>query len=69
MEAFARFLPADRDLPVTDHLSASLLALPMGSHVPPEVARRVAAAIRSAVPGATGVAGTSRVPASPGVAS
>jgi dTDP-4-amino-4,6-dideoxygalactose transaminase len=69
MDAFARFLPADRDLPVTDHLSASLLALPMGSHVPPEVARRVAAAIRSAVPGATGVAGTSRVPASPGVAS
>ena len=56
MEAFTRHLPAGRRLAVTDHLSATLLALPMGSHVPPEVARRIAAEIRAAVPGAAGAA-------------
>jgi dTDP-4-amino-4,6-dideoxygalactose transaminase len=52
MEAFRRYLAPGRRLAVTDHLSATLLALPMGSHVPPEVARRIAAEICAAVPGA-----------------
>jgi dTDP-4-amino-4,6-dideoxygalactose transaminase len=51
MGAFARFLPPGRRLPITDRLAATLLALPMGSHVTPEVARHVAAAIRAAMPG------------------
>ncbi len=36
-------------LPITEHLAESLVALPMGSHVTPAVAGRVAAEIRRAV--------------------
>ncbi|MFM7138187.1 MAG: DegT/DnrJ/EryC1/StrS family aminotransferase [Planctomycetota bacterium] len=43
MEAFQPF--AAGALPVTDALSASLLALPMGAHVSPPVAERVAAEV------------------------
>jgi dTDP-4-amino-4,6-dideoxygalactose transaminase len=47
MEAFrgSRRVPAE--LPVTDRLADTLLALPMGVHVTPDVAREVAAGIAS----------------------
>ena len=46
MTAFAGFHPQNRSLPVTDRLAGSLVALPMGVHVTPEVARLVAEEIR-----------------------
>jgi dTDP-4-amino-4,6-dideoxygalactose transaminase len=55
MEAFRRFLPAGRDLPVTDRLADTLLALPMGVHVTPEVADEIAAGIRDLRPGRGGL--------------
>jgi dTDP-4-amino-4,6-dideoxygalactose transaminase len=45
MAAFASSQP----LPITDHLANSLVALPMGGHVTPAVACRVAAEIRQSV--------------------
>jgi len=50
MEAFRGFLPMDDELPVTDRLAATLLALPMGVHVTPEVAHDVADHIRAICP-------------------
>jgi len=45
MEAFRRYLLPGQRLPVTDRLAATLLALPMGGHVTPAVAREIAAVI------------------------
>ena len=45
MEAFAGFHAGRPPLPHTDRLSSECLALPMGRHVSPEVASRVAAMI------------------------
>ncbi|NDC54609.1 MAG: aminotransferase DegT, partial [Planctomycetia bacterium] len=42
MPAFSRHHPADRPLAVTDGLAAGSLALPLGAHVTPAVARMVA---------------------------
>jgi dTDP-4-amino-4,6-dideoxygalactose transaminase len=53
MEAFRQFLPAGRSLSVSDRLAATLVALPMGAHVTPEVAREVAADVRRLVPAAS----------------
>jgi len=50
MQAFKAFLPAGRSLPVTDRLAATLVALPMGAHVTPDVARDVASEIRGLLP-------------------
>lgn len=47
MEAFRGFLPVNDELPVTDRLADTLLALPMGVHVTPEVAHDVADHIRA----------------------
>jgi len=47
MEAFRGFLEPGRRLPVTDRLAATLVALPMGVHVTPEVARAVAGDLRA----------------------
>ena len=49
MEAFAACLPPARRLPVTERLAATLVALPMGAHVTPDVARDVAREIRAVV--------------------
>ncbi len=49
MEAFRGFLRPGQRLPVTERLAATLVALPMGVHVTPDVAREVAAEIRAAV--------------------
>jgi len=46
MTAFAGFQPQNRSLPVTDRLAGSLVALPTGVHVTPDVARLVAEEIR-----------------------
>jgi len=45
MEAFRRYLVLGQRLPVTDRLAATLLALPMGGHVTPAVAREIAAVV------------------------
>jgi len=45
MEAFRRYLHPGRELPVTERLAATLLALPMGGHVTPAVAREIAAVV------------------------
>lgn len=50
MEAFREFLPSETELPVTDRLADTLLALPMGVHVTPEVAQDVAGHIRAFCP-------------------
>lgn len=50
MEAFRGFVAPGRELPVTDNLAGSLLALPMGAHVTTDVALEVAFAIRSLLP-------------------
>ena len=50
MEAFRQFLPPNAALPVTDRLADTLLALPMGVHVTPDVAREIAAHIRASSP-------------------
>jgi dTDP-4-amino-4,6-dideoxygalactose transaminase len=55
MEAFREFLPSGAELPVTDRLADTLLALPMGVHVTPDVANAIADRIRAACP-VTGVA-------------
>jgi dTDP-4-amino-4,6-dideoxygalactose transaminase len=49
MEAFRGFLRPGQRLPVTERLAATLVALPTGVHVTPDVAREVAAEIRAAV--------------------
>jgi len=49
MEAFAGCLPPGRRIPVTERLAATLVALPMGAHVTPDVARDVSREIRAAV--------------------
>lgn len=46
MEAYARYVTPDSRLPVSERLAETLVALPMGVHVTPAVARDVAAAIR-----------------------
>lgn len=46
MEAFRQFSPTGTLLPVTDRLAASLVALPMGGHLTPDIAREVAAEVR-----------------------
>jgi len=46
MPAFAGYADRSPSLPVTNQLAASLLALPMGRHVSPPVAERVAEAVR-----------------------
>lgn len=46
MEAFRDVRPSGSALPVTDRLAETLLALPMGVHVTPPVAREIAASIR-----------------------
>lgn len=48
MEAFRRFLRPGQRLPISERLAATLVALPMGVHVTPDVARAVAAEIRAA---------------------
>ena len=50
MEAFREFLPSGAELPVTDRLADTLLALPMGVHVTPDVANAIADRIRAACP-------------------
>ena len=50
MEAFRGFLEPGLRLPVTERLAATLVALPMGVHVTPGVARGVADEIRAALP-------------------
>ena len=59
MEAFRTFLRPGQRLPVTERLAATLVALPMGAHVTPNVARDVAAEIRAAM-AAPGVASGGR---------
>jgi dTDP-4-amino-4,6-dideoxygalactose transaminase len=54
MEAFSGFLPAGTDLPVTDRLADTLLALPMGVHVTPTVAQEIAGCIRGLCPATRG---------------
>lgn len=46
MAAFAEFAASGPSLPVTDHLAATLLAVPMGAHVSAAVAERVAGEVR-----------------------
>lgn len=50
MEAFRPYLPPHTELSVTDRLADTLLALPMGVHVTPAVAREIAADIRDSCP-------------------
>jgi dTDP-4-amino-4,6-dideoxygalactose transaminase len=50
MEAFHQFLPSGTELPVTDRLADTLLALPMGVHVTPDIARAIADRIRALCP-------------------
>ena len=47
MAAFARFAPVSHDLPVTDRLADSLVALPMGAHITAAIAGDIAEEIRS----------------------
>jgi dTDP-4-amino-4,6-dideoxygalactose transaminase len=49
MDAFRGFARPGQRLPVTDRLAATLVALPMGVHVTPDVAAAVAAEIRAAL--------------------
>ena len=49
MEAFRRYVKPGQTLPITERLAATALALPLGAHVTPEVARSVAQVIRAAV--------------------
>lgn len=49
MEAFRRYVKPGQSLPITERLAATALALPLGAHVTPEVARSVAQVIRAAV--------------------
>jgi len=49
MEAFRRFVQPGQALPITERLAATALALPLGAHVSPDVARSVAQVIRAAV--------------------
>lgn len=49
MDAFRGFLRPGQRLPVTERLAATLVALPMGVHVDPAVARSVAGEIRAAL--------------------
>jgi len=49
MPAFAGLVPPKTSLNVTDRLSSRILSLPMGGHVTPAVAARVALAIREAL--------------------
>jgi dTDP-4-amino-4,6-dideoxygalactose transaminase len=55
MDAFRDFLPSGTELPVTDRLADTLLALPMGVHVTPEVAHAIGDTIRSLRPTMKGV--------------
>lgn len=55
MEAFREFLPSGTQLPVTDRLADTLLALPMGVHVTPAVAHEIADRIRALCPMIRGV--------------
>jgi dTDP-4-amino-4,6-dideoxygalactose transaminase len=50
MEAFHQFLPSGTELPVTDRLADTLLALPMGVHVTPDIALAIADRIRALCP-------------------
>lgn len=52
MGAFSAAAAGAPPLPVTEHLAESLLALPMGSHVTPQVADHVAREVRRVVLGA-----------------
>ncbi|MFM7108341.1 MAG: DegT/DnrJ/EryC1/StrS family aminotransferase [Planctomycetaceae bacterium] len=61
MEAFRGRLRPGQRFPVTERLAATLVALPMGAHVTPDVARTVADEIRAAASRA-GVASGSREP-------
>jgi dTDP-4-amino-4,6-dideoxyglucose len=47
MEAFRRSVRPGQSLPITDRLAATALALPLGAHVTPDVARSVAHVIRA----------------------
>lgn len=49
MESFARHVRPGQALPITERLADTVLALPLGVHVTPDVARSVARAIRAAV--------------------
>jgi dTDP-4-amino-4,6-dideoxygalactose transaminase len=49
MNAFAGYVGPQASLPVTNRLAATLVALPMGAHVTPDVARRVASDIRGII--------------------
>jgi dTDP-4-amino-4,6-dideoxygalactose transaminase len=53
MEAFRGHLRPGTRLPVTERLAATLLSLPMGAHVPPDVARWIGREIRAALGHAT----------------
>lgn len=55
MNAFSEFLPTGAALPVTERLADTLLALPMGVHVTPEVAQEIADRIRALCPVTRGV--------------
>jgi dTDP-4-amino-4,6-dideoxygalactose transaminase len=46
MEAYVRYVAPDSRLPVSERLAETLMALPLGVHVTPAVARDVAAEIR-----------------------
>lgn len=49
MESFAKYLRPGQTLPISERLADTVLALPLGVHVTPDVARSVAKAIRDAV--------------------
>jgi dTDP-4-amino-4,6-dideoxygalactose transaminase len=49
MEAFRRYVKPGQALPITERLAATALALPLGAHVTPDVARSVSQVIRGAV--------------------
>jgi dTDP-4-amino-4,6-dideoxygalactose transaminase len=57
MPAFAPFFAAGHSLPVTDRLAATLVALPMGGHVTPDVAALVGREIRQVLSGSRRTAG------------
>jgi dTDP-4-amino-4,6-dideoxygalactose transaminase len=49
MESFAGYVRPEWSLPITERLADTVLALPLGVHVTPDVARQVAGEIRAAV--------------------
>lgn len=49
MESFAGYVRPEQALPITERLADTVLALPLGVHVTPDVARQVAGEIRAAV--------------------